>query len=384
MRGSRIILFADYYPWEAFTALASAMRRDGFAVQRVSSAPRDGWRRLMQQVDRLVYGRTRDLVVPPPAKGGEVALTDPGAVIPVGTCDIQAPDDLSRLLLTEVPGAAEIMDRARATFPAVDLFDKAAMSGVARSLGVPVPEEFPLPGPVRFPVVVKSVVGSGGDRVRVVHDDRELERAVAELGQLSDTPVTVQAYHSAGQFVVGAVAKDGHFLVVAAYATEPSAHDPNGPSSVVVTVDHPEAVAASEAIAGAIGANGFVCLDFVVGQDGTAYFIDFNPRCFGSWPALQELGVDFLGAYRHVLDAGPAPQQVVLAAGQRSALLRFPAGARTVAGVGRWAASGIGVVARRWHLLGWRWGVVSLAKIAAGSVQATAHLSRGGAHPDGG
>jgi hypothetical protein len=239
------------------------------------------------------------------------------------------------------------------------------MNDLAQQLGLPIPKALSEPGPLDFPVVVKGDVGSSGDRVRLASGVPELRRAVEELRELSGTPPFVQEYHRFGQVNVGAVALNGELLVAVAYRSESSPSDPHGPPDEVVAVDRDDVVAATRLIASALGATGFLCLNFVLGEDDVAYFIDYNPRAFGSWPALQSLGVDFIGNYIYALGLGPRPSSGIPKLGCGESLLRFPASADTWGKLLSWVRQSLRIVIRRYEFLGWRWALLSLFKILA-------------------
>jgi hypothetical protein len=326
----------------------------------------------MQVAETLVYGRTRCLV---DAQGGLDGAAHAGYsdLIPEDTVDIQATDDLLHLLVRS--GRSNLLNRSTEV-RADKLLDKSWMSALAAELGVPVPEVLTIE-PTTYPVVVKSVVGAGGDLVRVVHSPEALAGAKAELAGLSDQSQLVQEHLGYGQVTVGAVAQRGKLLVAAAYVAHPASYDPLGPPAEVEAIQRPDLIDFTQRLASAVGASGFLCLDYVLDEQGTAHFIDFNPRAFGSWPALQSLGVDFIGAYMHLMGLGSAPEGGDVKYGSRQTLLRFPSGARNARELGLWVAGSTHVISSRAQMLGWRWAVLSSAKVAAGAAVTAVGLLNG-------
>ena len=370
------VLFVEHGTWEAFTALASALRRRRVAVARVTSPPRGRSRALLMRVERLVYGREVLLVQPPTTRGAAASITEVAALVGPDVVDVQAVDQLSHRMLGDDPSLVRVIHRAGADRSALLPFEKTAVLEVAARAGIRVPVALE-PGCAQFPAVVKSDVGSGGDRVRVVHDHQQLDEALRELEHLAGSRPTVQQYWGGGEVSVGAVARDGEAIVIVVYATEPAAHDRHGPPAFVTILERPDIIDDARRLLEAIGATGFVALGFVLDDQQRAYLIDYNPRAFGSWPALQAAGADFIGAYLHAIGVGPRPEAATCLPGRREFLLRFPSGATTWSHQLTWTRDSVLVVVRRTRMLGWRWAAVSLTKITSGTLLGAAVLSRG-------
>jgi hypothetical protein len=327
------------------------------------------------RVERLVYGKERRMVRPPTTRRAAASLADVALVVGPDVVDVQATDQLSHLLLSDNPSLAAVLGRARADVGALVPFEKAPVLDIAARAGVPVPRSMQ-PGTVEFPAVVKSDVGSGGDRVRVVHDEQELDEAMRELESFTGSRPSVQQYWGGGELSVGAVARHGETLVAVAYATEPAAHDRHGPPAYVTLIDRPDILDHARALIAAIGGSGFIALGFVLDEAQGAYLIDYNPRAFGSWPALQATGADFIGAYLFSLGLGPRPSAITASPGRREFLLRFPSGATTWSQQLRWTRDSTRVVTGRARQLGWRWAAVSMMKVASGTLLGAAELNR--------
>lgn len=367
------VLFIDFGTWEAFNALAGALRKQRIGVRRISVPGHDASHRAYRILERLLYGPTQIL----PAEldeartmhlltsSGIAAVSDSSPPI-----DVQAPDGVAHAMLLADPEAKRAMRRSRADFDQRHLYEKAYMTDLAASLGVVVAQ--PLSAPVNtFPVVVKASVGSGGQQVRVVHTQSEFDKAVAELTTGAGDPPMIQEYHGGGLLQVGAIAVDGELLVAVAYTSRTPLDDPQGPAVAVTAVDRPDVLEATKTLAKAVGSWGFLCLDFVLDSSGNAYFIDFNPRAFGSWPALQALGADFVGSYLYLLGRGPRPERQSPRYGRTQRLLKFPADDRSWATLRTWSKESALVVARSGRTLGWRWSAISAARIIVGAGSAS-------------
>ncbi len=380
-RGSRraVVVFVDDNTWEAFSALAGALRCRGVGVRRVTVPPRDLAHRAMALLERLVYGRTFSLVQPSRGAGAP-ATVDTAAVMAVlghDTIDLQAQDDLAYALLDTPDHDHSAMNRGGTRDTTRPLYDKAVMQALAESIGVAVPKLYTDADEIEYPVVVKAPIGFGGNRVRVVRDAHELAATRAELKAMIGRDPLIQAYHNGGQINVGAVAANGKVLVAVAYLTRPSANDPLGPPSACVALDRADVICDSAALLGTLSYTGFACLNFITDEQDQPHLIDFNPRAFGSWPALQSLGADFLGAYLHAIGLGPPPQTAQLQYGVIQDLPRFPASAQSRSELKHWRRTSTALIKQRGHLLGWRWTTLSTAKIIATTVRETIQLSGG-------
>jgi hypothetical protein len=179
----------------------------------------------------------------------------------------------------------------------------------------------------------------------------------------------------------GGVARDGEILINVAYDGRPAPDDPTGPPYTVFAVRDAQAVQATERFLAEIGYTGFFCFDWVVDDQGTLKLIDFNSRVFGSWPALQELGFDFLSAYAHVLGAGPRPVPSEGRYDEPTTTLRYPCpDTSSREAVERWRDETHEIVRRRKALLGSRWATVIRIRTALGTARALRKL-RGGTGP---
>ena len=126
----------------------------------------------------------------------------------------------------------------------------------------------------------------------------------------------------------------------------------------------------------AIGYSGVFALNWVKGDDEVPRLIDFNPRIFGSWSMLQELGVDVLGAYLCLLGldtASPVPSTAVEGTGATQLRIPRPPGDRAA-----WRRESRRIIRARAPFLGRRWqrvmhaSVLAAGLLPAGPVQSTA------------
>lgn len=369
------VVFLDSYSWQAFLDLAAALRDRGVQVSRVGGRTSSPRARLMQRIESLAFGRTTALIEGGTLYGTPVSV-DPAALaaaIPAETADVQMQEDLALIALGLGDGPG---NPARGVAAGVDpriVVDKRLQVDHARSLGIPVPDQWDEPVAPAFPVVVKTAVGFGGGGVRIAEDEASLAAAWAELSSRGDAPFLQEFLDRSVS--TGGVSLHGEPLVCVAYDGRPAPDDPTGPAQVVVAVEQSDAVEQTAAFLRSIGWTGFFCIDWVADAEGRVRLIDFNARVFGSWAALQELGFDLLGAYLHVLGAAERPAQVEGRYGVPARLLRYPCPpADSSADVLRWRAETLGVVRSRGRILGRRWSTVVRARTALGTARALARV----------
>lgn len=306
--GCAVVMFIDDNTWEAFSALAGALRSRGIRTRRVTVPPRDLTHRAMAGLERLLYGPTWYLVRPP-SFAGAPATVDVDLVLDVmgdDTVDVQAQDDLAYALLASDQTGHPAMDRTRRRDVTRLMYDKAATQELAESVGVSAPKLYDL-DEIEYPVVVKARVGFGGNRVRTAHDPTELDQIRAELSRMGVRERLLQECHRGGQINIGAVALNGEVLTAVAYQMRPPEGDPLGPPATCIAVDRPDLIESATTVISALSFTGFVCIDFIVALDGRALLIDFNPPAFDSWLALQSLGAHFFGAYGAAIGSGDRP-----------------------------------------------------------------------------
>ena len=366
------VAFVDDETWLSFVDLAAGLRSRGVRVVRVTARMPTFEGRLVQRLEGLAFGRTRVGAVD--RLTGRINLGALDAALSDDVIDVVVQDPLVPELLGPGQSRADQRSRVRAGVDPRVLVDKRVQSQVAASAGVAVPREWTEPVSSQFPVVVKLPVGSSGAGVRIVADAEALESAWTELSSAGrDSPYLQEPYvqeYVEGRLVsFGGVVDEGQVLVGATYVRIPPADDPTGPSEAITVIDAPLVTEAALRFASATGLSGFLNLQFVDSDRGPL-LIDVNPRVFGSWSILQDLGCDLLGAYLAALGLGTMPPRVHLIPGEpvNQIHLAVPAGrqARRV-----WRRR-VGAVARRrsaW--LGWRWRLLISCKVALLSVRAS-------------
>lgn len=360
------VLFIDGDTWEPFGQMAAALRRHGIASDHLTVPPRHWQSRYAQALESTLFARTSHVVRREPGERelASVSADEVATLLAADTLDIQARDDLGHQLLGG--DSFPLLHHARGLQPGARIYDKWFMTRMAAESGIRTPPSWTpdeTPGCLdRAKTVVKSPVGFGGQGVVIADGRAEREAAIAAVRCAAGGEPFVQEYVGHRMVNVGGVAEHGEILVCAAYTPVPPANDPLGPPSAVELVDHRQASEATTRLIALTGFHGIFTIDFVLDPHDRALFIDFNPRVFGAWSALQVLGVDIRGAYLRTLGlgAGPAPSRATI--GRRANTLNPPPASGSLAD---WATSSMRTVSALRGVLGSAWAWQARARIAA-------------------
>jgi hypothetical protein len=168
--------------------------------------------------------------------------------------------------------------------------------------------------------------------VHIAHGEDE---AVERWRSLQDdAPAFLQRHVAGPTYLVGGLFDRGEPLRL--YAAEKiEVHPvPTGGSLRLETVADPELVAAAVAVFRRLGWTGLASADFIRGADGRCYFLEINPRPWGSVAAARAAGVDLFAPLAGMLTGRPPAASLGYRAGVRSTL--FPQRMLVAAGTGTW------------------------------------------------
>ena len=300
------IVVADLTSWEAMVHLGAALRRHGVRVVRVTGVQSGKAQRARIALERLVFDETRECLHTD-AEG----RPDVRPILPMlpAVLDVQTVDAIGAEL-TRMPEWAAQPRLRRVHAAALDdhvAYDKWLYGQVAERAGVTIPRTFEIDdAPRGRPLVVKGRIGSGGDRVRIVGSASGIADVLSQWG-LPKQRAMAQELVAGDLWNVGGVAYQGEVLVAAAYRAIASPHDPEGPPVDIVIESRPDQLEATAAFISAMGYTGPFAIDFL--QADRPYLLDFNPRFFGTWAAMQSAGVDLLGAYLHTIGRPGGPRR---------------------------------------------------------------------------
>lgn len=170
----------------------------------------------------------------------------------------------------------------------IELLDnKISSVALASELGLPLPELYSSPEQIeRYPVVFKRSKGLGGSGVYFPKDRTALEHLLATSGRSS---ALVMEYIDGWDCSVDAL-RWGTFFYGSAYRTILPRR--KGSSILRKSIVAPELVAMTRRILEYIDFQGVCGVDFRIGRDGRAYFLECNPRFSGGVATQIQSGFD--------------------------------------------------------------------------------------------
>jgi predicted ATP-grasp superfamily ATP-dependent carboligase len=359
---ARTVVFAETAVYDSFSMFAAALRRRGIRVVRTTAKPTDVRQRARLRLHRLVF----DKVVPllDDNRGSEQVGVDRLASLCLASTALEATEQVASALkeahrASGPPKVGPDVDEAI-------LYDKLEMTRLAESLGLSVPETWDSPLRVSgHGFAVKGSMGNGGNAVRLVPRANEVHGVWAEMRREHRT-LFVQRLVPGPVISVGGVARQGQIVAASVYQSRPAVHDPLGPPAEILLLEQPVTMAAAARLIAALAYTGMFCIDYVGADRGEPHFIDFNPRVFGSWAAVQRSGIDLIGAYLYAWgmaesppsQARPTRGEWVATAPFNRFLRRTPVSERN------WPEQAAELIDFT-KLLGWRWLLLRLIEVAA-------------------
>lgn len=367
-------MIVDVHVSDSFREFAAALRRSGVDVVLVRPPYLGRGARLKRALDRLA-GPTLTLPAPLDSDHPDaVALRR--LLLAEPTVDVHATEPvLAALSATPEWAANPHLRKVRPGLALADVMDKWEVAGIAAAAGVRVPDASLDLHAEHFPVVVKGRLGAGGMYVRVAADEAGLRSAVEDFARDGVEPY-LETYHPHGNGLgTAGVARDGQLLACGSFERRTDPDQPLQPA-VAIRAFHDEAAEeATATLMAALGYTGIVCLNFVPDSQGRPLLIDVNLRIFGSWVALDELGVPILGAYLDLLGAGPAAAPAAVDPTIWRDVARIGVGAdRSWREAARVTGATSGLVWSRRRTLGWGWAAATQLRVlqqgAAGALRA--------------
>lgn len=370
------VVIVDVHVSDSFREFASALRRRGVDVVLVRPPYVGRGASLKRAVDRLA-GPTVALPAPLDSDHPDaVALRR--LLLSAPTVDVHATEPvLAALSGTPEWAANPHLQKVRPGLSLPAVMDKWDVAALAAAAGVDVPEASLDLHTEHFPVVVKGRLGAGGMYVRVVDDEQALRRAVEDFDRDGVAPY-LETYHPHGNGLgTAGVARDGELLVCGSFERRTSPDQPLQPA-VAIRAFHDEAAEEATArLVAALGYTGIVCLNFVPDAEGRPLLIDVNLRIFGSWVALDELGVPVLDAYLDLLGAGPVAAPTRVDPARWRDVARIGAGAdASWQDAARVTGSTSRLVWSRRRSLGWGWAAATELRVLQTGAQSAAAVMR--------
>jgi hypothetical protein len=178
--------------------------------------------------------------------------------------------------------------------------DKRLLSACAATAGVTIPREMEVGTEdelrravlaLGLPLIIKGVRGRGGNATFVCEKLSDARAAVRQLTERGACPFA-QTYIRGSTFLAGGLFDGGRTLRF--FSGEKIAQYPAriGPAAVLTSVDDPALTVAASRVASAINLTGLASMDFVRDADGQYFFLELNPRPWGSIQAAARAGID--------------------------------------------------------------------------------------------
>ena len=181
-----------------------------------------------------------------------------------------------------------------------------------------------------YPVVLKRAFGTGGEAVRVIPQDAQLEPAFWKLMSArsaslwNSSNLIIQAWIPGRGLLDAVAAWDG--VAYAGMTREVLLRSSaTGPSTVVRCRHAPEARRFSGLLAAGFGISGFFGAEFIEHErTGEVYLIEINRRVTNGVQLGGFVGVDLCGALAAALSGGINSKRTDLAVGEEHLIAEFP------------------------------------------------------------
>jgi predicted ATP-grasp superfamily ATP-dependent carboligase len=184
--------------------------------------------------------------------------------------------------------------------------DKGKLALLAEELGITIPptrqfhdqaDLYRAIPEMEFPVFLKVREGAAGVGLKKCDSAEELTASFKQFVdgfdlQPEEFPL-VQAFVPGEDYCVSALFDRGRRVAMMTYHNVRAFPRGTGAGALRETVALPEAEASAQRLLEHLGWHGMAQLDYRVGDDGTAYLIELNPRFFGGLPQAIASGADY-------------------------------------------------------------------------------------------
>ncbi len=182
---------------------------------------------------------------------------------------------------------------------------KISTTNAARELGISVPKTSrinqatdckELTANLRLPVVLKPDIGEGGRGLFYCHDQKELDTALTAIHQSEERYLAQEVVAEEGYGLGVSILMDENQNVLASFTHKRLREYPvkGGPSSLRQATMHDQAERDAVSLLKKMKWQGVAMVEFKVDRKSNkAYFLEVNPRFWGSLPLAIKAGVDF-------------------------------------------------------------------------------------------
>jgi predicted ATP-grasp superfamily ATP-dependent carboligase len=144
-----------------------------------------------------------------------------------------------------------------------------------------------------FPLIIKTAIGCAGIGVRICHNQAELLQAYDLLSK-KNVDIFCQQFISGDTFGASGLFYDG--VILRNYCWQKTTMHPPliGPSKRCLSTTDPVLNQLMTTLATSLDWHGLIDMDFICDAQGNYYFLEINPRVWGSIAATEDAGVDMI------------------------------------------------------------------------------------------
>ena len=190
------------------------------------------------------------------------------------------------------------------------LADRRTIYPFAASIGIPVPRMFSISGPedldpiardLGWPLVLRGTQGLGGQQVRIVRNAEALRESYDQLCERSPELPFAQAFITGARTAVGSLLEHGNPLRLFAQVALETYPGPTGPPIRVRSTSNVILIDYAKRLFAALRWYGLAQAEFMRDQDGRLYFLEVNPRPWGSIICAEACRVSMFRSFVHLL-----------------------------------------------------------------------------------
>jgi hypothetical protein len=197
------------------------------------------------------------------------------------------------------------------------LLSKSVMVEEARKAGLRTPRSLQIPNSEHamsiarqwgYPVMLKGDGGRAGSQVRLCKDEAQVQAAYADLRLATESQLSLQEWVDGESWAAGGYFLDGRLTKCHLY--EKLFFQGMNPLSPPERIRHeadPQALDGLIKLGRHLRWSGFGQIDFIRNRKGEFFFLEFNPRPWGSITAADAAGVDIMGALTHWIHREECP-----------------------------------------------------------------------------
>lgn len=249
---------------------------------------------------------TRSLIYPSPSKSEELFFNWLERFLQDNLIDVMFPMD-DDIMEIAVRHKDKLQTLTRLILPPAESYliarDKGSAGEIARRAGIKCPETIiidnldilkDLANDLDYPVLIKPRLSSGSRGITLVNEKKDFLETYLNIHSFFPYPLVQKYIAKAQKYGVGVLYNNEHELRVS-FVQKEVRHYPVeiGTSVVQEGVYYPELVEQVKALFQHLPWSGIAEVEFLVDEKGQAYFMEINPRFWGSVHNAVLAGIDF-------------------------------------------------------------------------------------------